>query len=109
MPDWSSFARRILRRARMTRCCSSATTRTAAPIEVVGLELGGGFAGDPRNGDARGSPHNRVDLRVDDDTYAAIRRIALDSDRNVSDVVREAIRRYPHASAGRPCSSHAWA
>ena len=41
---------------------------------------------------------NRVDLRVDDDTYAAIRRIALDSDRNISDVVRDAIRRYLQAS-----------
>ncbi|MGH3610909.1 MAG: ribbon-helix-helix protein, CopG family [Pseudonocardiaceae bacterium] len=41
---------------------------------------------------------NRVDLRVDDKTYDAIRRIAHDSDRNVSDVVRDAIRRYLQAS-----------
>lgn len=41
---------------------------------------------------------NRVDLRVDDATYEAIRRIADDGDRNVSDVVREAIRQYLEAS-----------
>jgi len=38
------------------------------------------------------------DLRVVDETYDAIRRIAHDSKRNVSDVVREAIRRYVQAS-----------
>jgi len=44
-----------------------------------------------------GSSH-RVDLRVDDETYAAIRRIADQDHRDVSDVVREAIRRYLQAS-----------
>jgi len=39
----------------------------------------------------------RVDLRVDDETFAAIRRIADRSDRNVSDVVREAIHQYLEA------------
>ena len=41
---------------------------------------------------------NRVDLRVDDQTYQAIRRIADQGHRNVSDVVRDAIRRYIEAS-----------
>ncbi len=41
---------------------------------------------------------NRVDLRMDDETYAAIRRIADQDHRAVSDVVREAIRRYLEAS-----------
>jgi len=41
---------------------------------------------------------NRVDLRVDDETYQAIRRIADQDNRRVSDVVREAIRRYLEAS-----------
>src|SRR5690349_17167454 len=41
---------------------------------------------------------NRVDLRVDDDTYSAIRRIAEQDNRKVSDVVRDAIRRYLEAS-----------
>ena len=54
-------------------------------------------AGRPSLSGGSGHSH-RVDLRVDDDTYAAIRRIALDSDRNISDVVREAIGRYLHAS-----------
>ena len=41
---------------------------------------------------------NRLDLRVDDDTYRAIRRIADQDNRNVSDVVRDAIRRFLEAS-----------
>jgi hypothetical protein len=41
---------------------------------------------------------NRVDLRVDTDTYDAIRRIAEESNRKVSDVVRDAIRQYLQAS-----------
>jgi hypothetical protein len=36
----------------------------------------------------------RVDLRVDDETYLAIRRIAEQDDRRISDVVRDAIRRF---------------
>jgi hypothetical protein len=44
-----------------------------------------------------GASHG-VDLRVDDDTYAAIRRLADQDHRDVSDVVREAIRRYLEAS-----------
>jgi hypothetical protein len=40
----------------------------------------------------------RVDLRVDDETYEAIRRIADRNNRRVSDVVREAINRYLEAS-----------
>jgi hypothetical protein len=40
---------------------------------------------------------NRLDLRVDDDTYDAIRRIAQNSDRRISEVVRDAIRRYLEA------------
>ena len=40
----------------------------------------------------------RVDLRVDDQTYAAIQRIADQEHRKVSDVVREAISRYLEAS-----------
>ena len=40
----------------------------------------------------------RVDLRVDDQTYEAIRRIAEKDHRKVSDVVRDAINRYLEAS-----------
>ena len=40
----------------------------------------------------------RVDLRVDDQTYEAIRRIAEKNHRRVSDVVRDAINRYLEAS-----------
>ena len=41
---------------------------------------------------------NRVDLRVDDETYEAIRRIADHDNRKISDVVRDAIRRFLEAS-----------
>ena len=41
---------------------------------------------------------NRVDLRVDDETYEAIRRIADQDNRKISDVVRDAIRRFLEAS-----------
>lgn len=46
----------------------------------------------------RSGHSNRVDLRVDDETYRAIRRIADRDNRNVSDVVRDAIRRFLEAS-----------
>jgi hypothetical protein len=46
----------------------------------------------------RAGHSNRVDLRVDDQTYQAIRRIADQDHRNVSDVVRDAIRRFLEAS-----------
>lgn len=41
---------------------------------------------------------NRVDLRVGDQTYQAIRRIADQDHRNVSEVVRDAIRQSLEAS-----------
>jgi len=46
----------------------------------------------------RAGHSNRVDLRVDDETYRAIRRLADKGNRNVSDVVRDAIRRFLEAS-----------
>ena len=46
----------------------------------------------------RAGHSHRVDLRIDDGTYAAIRRLAEDGDRKVSDIVRDAIRRYLEAS-----------
>jgi hypothetical protein len=46
----------------------------------------------------RAGHSNRVDLRVDDETYQAIRRIADQDNRKISDVVREAIRRFLEAS-----------
>jgi hypothetical protein len=46
----------------------------------------------------RAGHSNRVDLCVDDETYQAIRRIADQGNRKVSDVVRDAIRRYLEAS-----------
>ena len=46
----------------------------------------------------RAGHSNRVDLRVDDETYQAIRRIDEQDHRNVSDVVRDAIRRFLEAS-----------
>jgi hypothetical protein len=46
----------------------------------------------------RAGHSNRLDLRVDDDTYQAIRRIAEHDNRKISDVVRDAIRRYLEAS-----------
>ena len=45
----------------------------------------------------RAGHSNRVDLRVDDETYAAIRRIADQVNRKISDVVRDAIRRFLEA------------
>ena len=46
----------------------------------------------------RAGHSKRVDLRVDDETYEAIRRIADRNNRRVSDVVRDAINRYLEAS-----------
>lgn len=46
----------------------------------------------------RAGHSNRVDLRIDDETYAAIKRIASQDDRKISDVVRDAIHRYLEAS-----------
>jgi hypothetical protein len=46
----------------------------------------------------RAGHSKRVDLRVDDETYQAIQRIAKQGNRRVSDVVREAITRYLEAS-----------
>jgi flagellar biosynthesis/type III secretory pathway M-ring protein FliF/YscJ len=46
----------------------------------------------------RAGHSNRVDLRVDDETYEAIRRIADQDNRKISDVVRDAIRRFVEAS-----------
>ena len=40
----------------------------------------------------RAGHSNRVDLRVDDETYQAIRKIAEQDNCNVSDVVRDALR-----------------
>ena len=54
-------------------------------------------AGRPSLSGRRGQS-NRVDLRVDDETYEAIRRIADRDNRKISDVVREAIRRFLEAS-----------
>ena len=46
----------------------------------------------------RAGHSKRVDLRVDDETYGAIQRIAERDHRRVSDVVRDAINRYLEAS-----------
>ncbi len=46
----------------------------------------------------RAGHSRRVDLRVDDETYGAIQRIAERDHRRVSDVVRDAINRYLEAS-----------
>ena len=46
----------------------------------------------------RAGHSKRVDLRVDDQTYEAIQRIADQDHRRVSDVVRDAINRYLEAS-----------
>ena len=46
----------------------------------------------------RAGHSNRVGLRVDDETYQAIRKIADQDNRNVSDVVRDALRRYLEAA-----------
>ena len=46
----------------------------------------------------RAGHSKRVDLRVDDQTYEAIQRIAQRGNRRVSDVVRDAINRYLEAS-----------
>ncbi len=40
----------------------------------------------------------RLGVRLDDDTYQSIRRLAEHQHRNISDVVREAINRYLEAS-----------
>ena len=54
-----------------------------------------GRAGRPSRG-ARAS--TRLGVRLDDDTYQSIRRLAEHQHRNISDVVREAINRYLEAS-----------
>jgi len=54
-------------------------------------------AGRPSLSGSAGHSH-RVDLRVDDETYEAIRRVAERTDSNISDVVRDAIRHYLEAS-----------
>jgi hypothetical protein len=41
---------------------------------------------------------NRLGVRVDDDTYESIRRLAERQHRKISDVVRDAINRYLEAS-----------
>jgi hypothetical protein len=46
----------------------------------------------------RAGHSNRLDLRVDDETYEAIKRIASAGNRKISDVVREAIHQYLEAS-----------
>jgi predicted transcriptional regulator len=46
----------------------------------------------------RAGHSNRVDLRVDDETYEDIRRIADQDNRKISGVVRDAIRRFLEAS-----------
>jgi predicted transcriptional regulator len=46
----------------------------------------------------RAGHSKRVGLRVDDETYGAIQRIAERDHRRVSDVVRDAINRYLEAS-----------
>ena len=46
----------------------------------------------------RAGHSSRVDLRVDDQTYQAIHRIADQEHRNVSDIVRDAIRHYIDAN-----------
>jgi hypothetical protein len=40
----------------------------------------------------------RLGVRLDDDTYQSIRRLAEHQHRNISDVVREALHRYLEAS-----------
>jgi predicted transcriptional regulator len=42
----------------------------------------------------RAGHSKRVDVRVDDETYEAIRRVADQDNRKVSDVVRDAISRF---------------
>jgi hypothetical protein len=88
-----------------------ATTKAGASLDdayerQLAAEADAGFdpaallrrpAGRPSLSGRDGHSH-RVDLRVDDDTYDAIRRLAQNSDRRVSDIVREAIERYLHAS-----------
>ena len=53
-------------------------------------------AGRPSLSGRRGRS-NRLDLRVDDATYQAIRRLAEAQHRPVSDVLRDAIQRYLQA------------
>jgi hypothetical protein len=62
-----------------------------AGFDPAGLLIRG--AGRPSVSGRRGASH-RVDLRVDDETYTAIRELADRDERKVSDVVREAIRHY---------------
>lgn len=46
----------------------------------------------------RAGHSNRVDIRVDDETYHAIRRLAAQDNRKISDVAREAIQPFLEAS-----------
>ena len=88
-----------------------ATTKAGAPLDAdyerrLSEDAESGFdpatltrrhAGRPSLS-GRAGHSKRVDLRVDDQTYEAIRRIADQDNRRVSDVVRDAINRYLEAS-----------
>jgi hypothetical protein len=92
--------------------------RTRQPVTRAGMPLGGEYeealareaeegldparlvrrrAGRPSLSGGPGHS-TRLGVRVDDDTYQSIRRLAKHQHRKISDVVREAINRYLEAS-----------
>jgi Arc/MetJ family transcription regulator len=108
-------ARKVTRSARVTpRKATPATAlRTASGTkltrkyeEQLAAEAEAGFdlaelsprrAGRPSL-TGRPGKSRRLDLRVDDDTFAAVQELAEREQRPVSDVVRDALRRYVEAS-----------
>ena len=108
-------ARKVTRGAKVTvrKATPAKTLRTASGTkltrayeEQLAAEAEAGFdfselaprrAGRPSL-TGRPGKSRRLDLRVDDDTFAAVHELAEREQRPVSDVVRDALRRYVDAS-----------
>lgn len=92
-------AARPLRTARGTRLTRAYEQQLAAEAEA-GLDpaqLTSRRVGRPSL-TGRPGKSRRLDLRVDDDTFAAVHALADRQQRPISEVVREALRRYVDAS-----------
>jgi hypothetical protein len=85
---------------------ASGTKRTRKYEEQLEAEAESGYGLDELTPRLVGRPSltgrpgksRRLDLRVDDDTFAAVHELAEREQRPVSDVVRDALRRYVDAS-----------
>lgn len=108
-------ARKVARTAKVTarKATPAKTLRTASGTkltrkyeEQLAAEAEAGYDLDQLTPRPVGRPSltgrpgksRRLDLRVDDDTFAAVHELAEREQRPVSDVVRDALRRYVDAS-----------